>query len=59
MKSRNWTAIERLPETPGVVKYTTTGYWLDGRFYPSAQPRSPMPQQRRGIISRVLGGWNG
>lgn len=47
IQSRNWTAIERLPEAPGVVKMTGNGYWLDGCFYPAhekSQPILPMEQ---------------
>lgn len=61
IQSRNWTAIERLPEAPGVAIMTSGGYWLDGRFYPDRQPsHAPMeyrqPEQpRRSFFDRVLG----
>lgn len=36
-RSGNWTTIERLPEIPGVAKMTGNGFWLDGKFYPTAK----------------------
>ncbi|MBB6424995.1 hypothetical protein HDC35_000692 [Sphingopyxis sp. JAI128] len=54
MMSRNWTAIERLPEIPGVVKMTGNGYWLDGVFYPT-RDGSPKGQDRNGLGSRRPG----
>lgn len=56
IQSRNWTAIERLPETPGVVKMTGNGFWLDGKFYPAHRQHVPAPvQPRRGLLARVMG----
>lgn len=43
MQSRNWKRIERLPEAPGVVKMTSTGYWLDGQHVRTI-PEKPQPQ---------------
>ena len=37
IRSGNWTTIERLPEIPGVAKMTGNGFWLDGKFYPTAK----------------------
>lgn len=34
-RSRDWTAIERLPDLPGVAVMTGNGYWLDGKFHPA------------------------
>lgn len=55
--SRNWSAIERLPETPGVAKMTGNGFYLDGRFYPAHRQHvpDPMPQPKRGLLARVFG----
>jgi hypothetical protein len=35
IRSRNWTAIERLDPAPGVAVMTGNGYWLDGEFHPA------------------------
>ena len=51
MISRNWTAIERLPERPGVAIMTGTGYWLDGKFHPT-RDRSPEGHDRNEHGSR-------
>lgn len=51
MMSRNWTAIERLPDGPGVVKMTSTGYVKDGVHVRTVPNPSPMPQPRRGLLS--------
>ncbi len=37
--SGNWKQIETLPARPGVAVMTSSGYWLDGRFYPTGSKR--------------------
>lgn len=51
IRSRNWTAIERLPDGPGVVKLTSTGYVKDGVHVRTVGRPSPMPQPRRGLVA--------
>lgn len=54
IRSRNWPAIERLPESPGVAVMTSGGYWLDGRFYPTHRARPVVtPQPRRSLFARI------
>jgi len=56
IRSGNWQRIERLPERPGVVVYTSTGYYRDGVFYPAHRARPPRVEQpRRGLLARVMG----
>lgn len=56
IRSGNWTHIERLPEEPGVVKLTGTGYYRDGVFYPAHRARPlRVEQPRRGLLARVMG----
>lgn len=56
IQSRNGTAIERLPKCAGVVEMTSTGYVIDGKFYPAHRQHVPAPvQPRRGLLARVMG----
>lgn len=52
--SRDWPPIERLPEAPGVVKMTGTGYVIDGRHVRTVR-RSEAPPPHRSWWHRALG----
>ncbi|WP_156416583.1 MULTISPECIES: hypothetical protein [unclassified Sphingopyxis] len=55
MRSRNWTAIERLPDDPNAVKMTSTGYVRNGRHVRTVPRRVETRPERKSFLDRVLG----
>lgn len=53
--SRDWPPIERLPEAPGVVKMTGTGYVIDGKHVRTVHRNSEAPSPHKGWLYRVMG----
>ena len=54
----NFPRVERLPDIPGAIKMTGTGYVINGRHVRTVPDRQPLPmpnETRRGFIARVFG----
>lgn len=51
IRARDWPPIERLPEGPGIIKMTGTGYAIDGKHFRTVGRNA----DQKPFFSRIMG----